>query len=195
MNDFVSFREILPADAHQILEWRRKSRVAEFLISEVDSNLGAQENWVTSSQERADYYHWLFSIHGTEAGILSIAGLDFIRGVASWGYYIGNDSFLGLGAIIPPYLYNWLFQSLNLAKVEVEVFSTNQVVLRMHSFHGYRRVPEKDREVVRGGRQFTLLAMELNANDWLRQRAMLKFVAEFPTTRWTARPSVIGLRA
>lgn len=192
MSALVSFREIDVSDAHQILKWRRNSRVADFLTNDVVDDLSAQRDWVRASFGRPDYYHWLFSLQGVDAGVLSIADFDHVRGVTSWGYYVGEDSCLGLGAIIPPYLYNWLFRSLGLKKVQVEVFSTNEVVLRMHNRHGYFRVPEKDRKILKSGREIVLQAMELKASDWLKQHAMEKFVADFPTNHWSARPSRVA---
>lgn len=188
MSAIVSFREVDVSDAEKILRWRRQSRVADFLSTDVVGNLSAQRNWVRASYGKSSYYHWVFQIHGADAGLLSISDFDPIRGVTSWGYYIGEDSFLGLGAMIPPYLYNWLFRNVGLNKVQVEVFSTNNVALRMHHEHGYVRVPEKDKKLDRGGERIFLQSLELRASEWLKQRIADRFIADFPINRWSANP-------
>jgi len=192
MTALVLFREIDVSDAEKILKWRRQSRVTEFLTTDVDDNLSAQKNWVRASYAKPGYYHWIFQLNGVDAGILNVSDFDPTQGVTSWGYYVGEYSFFGLGAMIPPYLYNWLFRFVGISKIHVEVFSTNHLVLRMHSHHGYIRMPRNDRTIVKAGQEVALQSLELTASDWLKQRDAERFIADFPTNRWSARPSSLG---
>lgn len=186
MSALVSFREVDPSDAAMILEWRRKPRVTDFMNTDVGNDVQAQATWLSSCFEKPHYYHWVFSMNGTEAGLLSISDFDLDSGTTSWGYYIGEESLLGLGALVPPYLYNWLFRTVGLNKVEVEVFANNEQVLRMHKYYGYLRAPDKDRAILKSGQKIQLRALELHARDWLLQDRMQRFVTAFPTYRWTA---------
>jgi len=193
MPALVTFREVDPSDASMILSWRSKPRVTDFMNTDVDNDVNAQTQWLVSCFEKPRYYHWIFSMNGTEAGLLSIADFDLDAGTTSWGYYIGEDSLLGFGAVVPPYLYNWLFRTVGLRRVEVEVFANNEQVLRMHDYHGYRRVPDRDRSIEKSGREIQLRALELHAKDWIQQHRMQRFVAEFPVARWTAGPRTLSM--
>ena len=191
MSAHVSFREVDPSDAAMILSWRRTPRVTDLMHTDVGDDVEAQATWLASCFEKPHYYHWVFSIGGTEAGLLSIADFDLDSGTSSWGYYMGEGSLLGFGALVPPYLYNWLFRTVGLHKVEVEVFASNEQVLRMHKYHGYSRVPEKDRAILKSGQEIQLCALELDARDWLPQDRMQRFVTAFPTRRWMAGPLML----
>lgn len=191
MSALVSFREVDPSDAAKILSWRRSPRVTEFMNTDVAKELDAQATWLASCFEKPHYYHWIFSIGATEAGLLNLSDFDLDSGTSSWGYYIGEELLLGFGALVPPYLYNWLFRTMGLHKIEVEVFASNAQVLRMHTYHGYSRVPEKDRAIVKSEQEIQLRALELDAKDWCQQDRMQRFVTAFPTRRWTAGPSML----
>jgi len=186
MTSLVSFRETDLMDAALLLEWRRKPRVTDFMNTDVDNDVQAHVEWLSSCFTKPQYYHWIFSLHGTEAGLLSISDFDLNSGTTSWGYYLGEESLLGLGALVPPYLYNWLFRTLGLNKVEVEVFANNEQVLRMHEYHGYLRATDKDRTILKSGKVVQLFGLELHARDWLLQNRMQRFVTAFPTNHWVA---------
>lgn len=188
MPALVSFREVNLSDAAKILAWRRKPRVTNFMNTDLDDDVQAQAAWLSSCYKKPSYYHWVFMIHGSEAGLVSVSDLDLDKGTTSWGYYVGEESLLGLGALVPPYLYNWIFRDLGLKLIEAEVFANNDAVLRMHRFHGYRREPNNDRTIVKSGQMIQLIGLQLHAKDWLQQNRMQRFVAPFPTRLWAAGP-------
>jgi len=53
-------------------------------------------------------------------------------------------------------------------------------------------VPRNDRTIVKAGQEVALQSLELTASDWLKQRDAERFIADFPTNRWSARPSSLG---
>lgn len=188
MSALVSFREVDPEiDAGKILSWRRQPHVSIFMSTDVEDDVEAQLQWLESCFERTDYYHWIFSIGGKEAGLINISGFETGAGTTSWGYYIGERSLLGLGAVVPPFLYNWLFRAIGLNKIEVEVLANNQQVLNMHEYHGYCRRPDKDGVIFKGPEAIELRALELTRASWLSQDGMARFSAPFPTARWVPR--------
>ena len=58
-----------------------------------------QELWIKKSYERKDYYHWIVQNKDEDVGFISIRDLDLVNKTSSWGFYIGEDSALGLGSI------------------------------------------------------------------------------------------------
>lgn len=183
----IAFRELTAADAAQLLAWRTQPRVAEMMVGEVSPDLDAQARWLAACFDRPDYYHWMVRIGGSDAGLLSLAQYDRDAARASWGFYIGDESQLGLGGLVPPHFYNWAFGPLGLQGLHAEVLERNAAVIELHRLHGYQRDPQRDRCIVKQGQELALLALRLDRERWNATRYR-RLVADFPTAAWRARP-------
>ena len=184
----IRFRELRMSDADKILKWRTSPEVTNFMTTDFEGDLGIQRDWVKNSFLEKDYYHWIITIDEQDVGLLSITDLDLKKGTTSWGYYISESEFFGLGAMIPPFLYNFLFTQLQIKKINVEVFEDNQKVISMHFLHGYVRESNLDRIIEKKGIRHNLFAMSLSSEDWSSKKAFQKLIAEFPMNLWVASP-------
>ena len=184
----ISFRELKSSDASQILNWRTSASVTNFMTTDLDADLKSQEVWIENSFLKANYYHWIIVIDKMDVGLLSISDLNLQDGTVSWGYYVAESDFVGLGAMIPPFVYNFLFTELLIQKINVEVFESNQQVVMMHSLHGYVRESNLDRIIEKNGSQHKLLAMSLSSLAWSNKKGFHKLIAEFPTNLWILSP-------
>ena len=187
----ITFREVQPEDAEMILAWRTKPRVATQMATEVSADISKQKAWLMQCYERPDYYHWVIESHQEPVGVVNLTGLDLRSASTSWGFYIGEDSAIGMGAFVPPYFYNFLFDVLKLKEVTAEVAASNESVLGLHLLHGYQRCPEKDREVLRHGEKLEMLCLVLKSHQWQSGR-FTKMRSEFPVALWKAAPSFLA---
>jgi RimJ/RimL family protein N-acetyltransferase len=184
----ISFRPVEAADAGMILGWRTQPRVDRFMTGEVNNDLAAQQAWLESCTQRADYCHWILQIAGVPAGLVSLAQYSAAAGTASWGFYIGEEEQLGFGGFVPPHFYNWAFGLLGLSALHIEVFFNNTAVIELHQLHGYRFAPAADRVIHKAGKEVLLVAMVLERERWNGQRYR-RFNAAFPTAHWPLRPA------
>lgn len=182
---FIEFREIQPSDAELLLRWRCSPEITRFMNSDIEYNLEKQKQWIESSYQKPDYYHWLIEIEKQPAGFINISEYNSQEKTTSWGFYLGEDKFKGMGAFIPPNLYNFLFKDLRLKKVYAEVMEDNAPVLGMHKLHGYQFTPERNRRIYKKDKEIQLLAMELKVTDWNFTKYR-RLNANFPTQLWKA---------
>lgn len=184
----LSFREVLEEDAMMILGWRQNPRVAEKMATEFSGNDATQITWIQNSRIRNDYYHWVIVESGVDIGLVSINQFDQINMSVHWGIYIGEDNFVGKGAFVPPYLYNWLFGDMSIEIVHSETFKENTSALAMHHFFGYESFPERNRVVFNSGIEKELVAMDLSRDNWSKQTRFHELIADFPTELWAGKP-------
>jgi hypothetical protein len=184
----ITFREVDVSDAEKILKWRTSSEVSDFMSSEFSGDLKTQENWITRTYLNSDYYHWILNLDSEDAGLLSISKIDLQERSLSWGYYIGESRYLGLGALVPPFLYNHVIKHWKVEKIKAEVLEHNLKVIAMHVFHGYVPVPESDRMIEKDGECIKLQSYSLSSSDWLTNKTYQKFIADFPVAKWIASP-------
>lgn len=183
MKKGLSFREVLISDAQLILDWRTKERVTSFMDTDVVYDIKSQQKWIETCYEKSHYYHWIIQIDGTPIGLINICDYDRKKHITSWGFYLGDDESLGLGGFIPPYLYNFVFNNLDVEKISIHVFANNKNVIDLHKMHGYTLCPELNSSIQKNGQEIILVAMELNKLSWSKSK-FIRFHFDFPTTLW-----------
>lgn len=194
MNDLtIAFREVLPSDAAMLLDWRASSRVNHFMATDVVPNSSQQEKWLRDCYERDDYYHWIYMMDGVDAGLINLAAYDRNVGVCSWGYYLGEERFLGKGGKVPPYFYRWVFEVLGVRELFTECFEDNPQVLSLYEGYGFRRAPELDRAVIKQRGECRLLGLRMDAERW-KSHARGHDRADFPVKAWKNSPAHIRAR-
>lgn len=189
----VRFREVEVDDAGKILAWRTDPRVADQMKTSVANDLDLQIKWVERSYRDPSYYHWIFSIHGSDAGLLSLTDFDLEKAETHWGFYIGDERFIGFGALVPPYFYNWAFGALGVERIHAVVASGNKPAIRMNEFHGYVKddslhESESDSDTIPRFVSYTL-----HKASWGVREVFSNKVTHFPCKKWLARPKHLTL--
>lgn len=183
----ISFREINIDDADLILKWRMSARVTKFMSTDISNNLELQKEWLTGSYNKPDYYHWIIEINNNPVGTIYISDYSEKDSTTSWGFYIGEEDAVGLGAFIPPHFYNFLFKELEINTINAEVFYNNTNAIGLHLLHGYKFQPQNDKVISKNNKDVLLISMRLSKEDWNFKR-FAKNLANFPTHHWNARP-------
>ena len=187
----ISFREIDLSDAELLLNWRSKPRVTNFMNSDIRISQKNQELWIKKSYERKDYYNWIVQNKDEDVGFISIRDLDLVNKTSSWGFYIGEDSALGLGSIIPPYFYNFLFENFGIEKITAEVFYTNVDVIKLHIMHGYKFNPKLDHVIEKNGCDELIISLYL-ARESFENSKFSSLRASFPVDSWLEYNNILG---
>ena len=178
----LTFREVDLQDSSMILEWRTKPRVASKMLSDVSDEMAPHLQWMGSVYQSKTYYHWIIQSGEKDVGLVSVNAINRSKKQASWGFYIGDDDALGVGATVPAYVYNLLFNpKWDTEVITAEVLETNTDVLRMHKMYGYELTPEHNFET-NGGT--SVIAMCLTKSKWESANKFKNFVADFPTAKW-----------
>ena len=187
----ISLREVTLDDAELILKWRLSDKVNNFMNSDVLNDLDRQKQWISDSYDKGHYYHWIILQEKLPIGLINIQNYSKKNKTASWGFYIGEENLDGhYGGFIPPIFYNWVFKTLGVTKINIEVFFNNINVIKMHQQHGYKFTPKLDRVIHKKNKDVLLVGMSLNSNDWNYNRYK-KFQKIFPVNNWLKKPKSI----
>ncbi|QJD85202.1 UDP-4-amino-4,6-dideoxy-N-acetyl-beta-L-altrosamine N-acetyltransferase [Cohnella herbarum] len=171
MIEFVKLQE---CHLEQVLGWRTKAAVTQYMYNDIEYNLENQIKWYeTISQSNSEKY-WVISIKGLLVGLISLNGIDQKNKRTSWGYYIGDEQYGIYGGIIPPYLYNYIFYELNFNKITAEVMEGNENIMKIHKLHGYRDVGVYQQHVFKYQRFHDVYVMELTKSQWELKSKLFK---------------------
>ncbi len=183
-NSMLRFREVALEDAETLMRWRTQERITQYQLTDFEPDLASQRDWIADCFLRDDYYHWIFQVDGQDAGLISLANIDLLSRTTSWGYYVGEETYLGLGFLIPPYLYNWVFATGMFDSVTAEVLEGNQNAIDLHIFHGYEASPGRGRSIRREGQEITVHGFILKKTAWRAQERYNGMNRAFPTENW-----------
>lgn len=172
-------------DAKKILIWRTNERVTRFMNTDVVRDLEGHIRWMKEAEDRADYIHWLICLNGRKIGLINICHLDVKRRETSWGFYVGEGEFVGVGGLVPPFLYNFLFFELGIERVLAEVLEGNESLVSLHELHGYRHTGRST--VNKNGLKIKAFNLVLTRDAWKEKQRFHRYRADFPITSHQAR--------
>ena len=179
----LAFRELDADDAELVLNWRVKERVTRFMSTDVEYDIDAQRKWLSNSFSRPDYYHWIIQYAGEDIGFINISDWNPNSKETFWGYYIGEDSALGVGGIVPSCLYKFAFSVLGVESVKAAIIHDNTRVIQLHTIQGYKFEPSRDFLIHKNGVDIRMVCMSLEKQTF-QEKGFDRLNVEFPTTKW-----------
>ena len=182
MSKLINFRELSLKDAELTLNWRIKHRITKFQFTDIKRSIPNQKKWINNSFKRKDYYHWIINYKKIPIGLISINDLNLKNKSTTWGYYIGSEKYLTLGAVIPAYFYNWVFKNFRINKIYAFVISNNLNVIKLHKFHNYKILKQKI--FIKKNKKILLLKKLLLSKYKWDFKSYQKCIANFPINKW-----------
>ncbi|MDA2933561.1 UDP-4-amino-4,6-dideoxy-N-acetyl-beta-L-altrosamine N-acetyltransferase [Acidobacteria bacterium AH-259-D05] len=161
------------------MNWRVRPDVSRSMLIDVEYDLEKQLAWYRKISPEETCRYWIISFEKTPVGVINLAEIDLQNRRCNVGYYIGETRYRYLGAMVPPYFYNYIFFELNMNKIFGEVLEGNENVLKIHDLHGYRKVGVAREHVRKNDRFLDVIIVELLRKDWLKRTQYHKYVSEF----------------
>ncbi len=175
----VRFVKLQEKHLEMVLAWRTKADVARSMFTTVTNNIEKQRRWFERISVDASCRYWIIMCEEAPIGVLNLAQIDGVNRRCSAGYYVGEEAYRSLGAMIPAYLYNYVFKVMGFHKIYGEVMADNARVLQIHALHGYRQVGTYKDHVFKEGRFYDVVLVELLSESWLNQKRYQNEMALF----------------
>jgi UDP-4-amino-4,6-dideoxy-N-acetyl-beta-L-altrosamine N-acetyltransferase len=175
----IRFTRLQEEHLETVMGWRIKPEVSQYMLTDVTYDLENQRRWFDSIKDSVTCRYWVISYQDTPIGLISLAAIDRVNLRCTAGYYIGETQYRQLGAMITPYLYNYVFQEMKFRKIYGEVLSGNKNILKIHEIHGFREVGTWRDHVLKNGVFHDVVLIELLAVVWLKQKKYGRYIAQF----------------
>ena len=175
----IRFNRLRKEDLEVVLKWRTTKDVTRYMFGDVDYNMKKQKQWFDKISTDSAYRYWMIYYEDIPVGLINLAAVDKINLRCNAGYYIGDMRYRQLGAMIPPYLYNYVFRKMKFKKIYGEVMAENKKVLEMHKIHGFRFVGTYKDHIFKYGKFHDVVLIELLSEVWLKQKKYDRYVSEF----------------
>lgn len=175
----IRFIKLKKEHLKTVMDWRMKSEVSEYMITDIEDNLETQYLWYEKVTSDDTYRYWIILCHNIPIGLINLAQIDRVHLRCTAGYYLGETKYRPLGAMIPLYLYNYVFKEMMFRKIYGEVLAGNRNVHKMHDMAGYRTVGIYRDHIFKKGLYYDVILIELLSEDWLKQKRYQRYIAEW----------------
>ena len=81
--------------------------------------------------------------------------------------------------MIPPYLYNYVFQEMKFRKIYGELVAENKNIMKIHQMHGHRQVGVYRDHIFKNDQFHDVILSELLSEVWLAQKRYQQYIAIF----------------
>ena len=183
----ITFREVELKDAPMILDWRNAPHVASQMLTTISSDIAKQRQWILTSCNRQDYYHWIVQHNDLDIAFISLNKFNDREHSAEVGFYVGNAKYSYLTNTILHICYYFLFIHMMIDKLAIAVFEGN-IIAKLHQYSGYEREPFLDIEVTKDGMSKKLLGYVLEKSNFLSKHPLRGEARLLPVSRWNCRP-------
>ncbi len=162
-----------------VLGWRVQPEVSKYLLTDVEYDLEKQHHWFDQISKDNTYHYWVIVYQNIPIGLLNLAAIDRKNHRCSVGYYIGELQYRQLGAMILPYLYNYVFQEMKFRKIYGEFIAENKNIIKIHQRHGHRQVGIYRDHIFKNDQFHDVILSELLSEVWLAQKRYQRYIAIF----------------
>lgn len=109
----------------------------------------------------------------TPIGVVSINSIDYKKKKSDWAFYLNSSERNGLGGFIEFNIINFIFDRLNLEKLNCEVIETNQSVLKLHGKFFFKQENFKEEQIIKNNKKLGIHFLGLNKDNWLLNRLLV----------------------
>ncbi len=106
-------------------------------------------------------------------GIASVSAMDHLHKKADWAYYLTQDARGGLGSAIEYAFINFIFDTLNMEKLNCEVIEGNDPVVKLHKRFLFQDEGFRRSNILKEGKRIGVHLLGLTKEDWMAGRDQL----------------------
>lgn len=152
-----------------VREWRLSKEVSQYMYTNPKISRDQQRSWfeAISLDESKEFY--IIRFQEKDLGLASITNINREFKKCQWAFYLGDTSVRGkgIGSKVEYRIIKHVFDDLNLRRLECEIFSFNQKVIKMHESFGFKQEGYFREYIIKNGEPLDVVSMALLKSDWL----------------------------
>ncbi len=172
----VSLRAIEEADLPRIVHWINDPEIRPMINRPFLLDMQAEIEWQKSRDRSRFPSDMAFAIilneDGRHIGNMGVHGIDWVSRFATTGTVIGEKDEWGKGYAVEAklLLLDYLFNTLNLNRVESSVLAINKRSLKYLEKCGYRREGTRKAKHFRNGAWIDEILLSITRKTWLKHQ-------------------------
>ena len=171
----ICLRAVEKEDLSFITICRNKESIYKYFYEYEPLSLEKQTEWFEDFLERKNEYYWIISLKESNIsiGTVSIYNMDLRNRKAEWGrFFIDKEEFpntKGFGSEVEALVLRYVFDYLNLNRLQCEVFSDNESVINLHKSFGFIVDGKFNEHIYKDGKYKDVTHLSLLKRDYLSE--------------------------
>ncbi|OQY51864.1 MAG: UDP-4-amino-4,6-dideoxy-N-acetyl-beta-L-altrosamine N-acetyltransferase [Candidatus Parabeggiatoa sp. nov. 2] len=179
----LKFRNILSVDEDTqslVRTWRNSE--SERMFSYDDHYISEDEhsNWLRSLQNNEKHVLYVVFFNDLPIGTVSLSNIRLKHKTADWAFGLAEEKLRGKGVagIMEYQLLEHAFGEFGLEKLNCEVFSTNEKVIRLHKKFGFKVEGIRRNNIIKGNERLDVILLGILSREWEEKREKLGKILE-----------------
>jgi len=165
-------------DVDFICNSRNKPKIYENFYEYEPISKDMQFNWIENFYKNKNGYYWVIesSMH-TKIGTVSIYNINWRSKKAEWGrFFIDKDinPQKGLGSEVEALVLQYVFDHLNMNRLQCDVLLENEFVWKMHESFGFKREGLMRQYIYKNGEYKDVVFLSLLKEEFLLEKTQNK---------------------
>lgn len=173
----VVCRPIKEDELEMIRHWRMLPEITKYMYTDPKLTSKGQQEWYKKIKQSVYDLVFMIEIDDIPVGILNINHINRKLKKCSWGYYIAvkEKRSIQLAIDLECSLYDYVFEVLDLERLEGEIFAFNKGVVRIHQMCGSEIEEKLDRYIYKNGIYYDVIRMGISRNKWSQIKQNIKY--------------------
>lgn len=152
----------------RILEIRNEEAVRNNMYTNHEIRPEEHQRWISGLKEATSQQFYAVLYQGEVAGGVGISSINTTHRRADWAFYL-SDRYQGqgLGSALEAKFLQHVFARGDIDKLNCEVISWNEAVVKLHKKFGFREEGTRRNHVVRDGQSFDAIFLGITRDEWV----------------------------
>lgn len=146
---------------------RNEKEIRRWMYTDHIIGLNEHLDWI--NQIRNDKQKIIFVVMNKDEeilGIVSLNRIDHLHKNTDWAYYLTKSARGGLGSAIEYSFINFIFDKLNIQKLNCEVVAGNDAVVKLHKKFLFEEEGLRRSNIIKEGKRVGVHFLGLTKEDW-----------------------------
>lgn len=169
--DLVPLEDVATEVQLKILDIRNEDDVRKWMY--VDTPIGINEHLHWIKQDKNDDSQLVFVVmeNQTEAlGVIKVTRINRLHKSAEWAFFLTREAKSGIGPAIEYAFLDFVFEKLDIEKLNCEVIEGNDGVVKLHKKFLFREEGFRHSNIIKNGARIGVHFLGLSLNEWLSGR-------------------------
>jgi UDP-4-amino-4,6-dideoxy-N-acetyl-beta-L-altrosamine N-acetyltransferase len=151
----------------KIREIRNEEEIRKWMYT--DHIIGSDEHLRWLNHLKTDDKQIVFAVLDEQSaplGVISVNAFDRKNKKSDWAYYLTSNARGGLGSALEYSFINFVFGSLNIQKLNCEVISGNDAVIKLHKKFLFQEEGVRRSNIIKDGKRIDVHFLGLTKDEW-----------------------------
>ena len=171
---FLNLLELREDQQNELMEIRNEDSVRSKMFTSRPIQSGEHREWIDSMRSDQRRTVWAVFLDTGLIGAVSMSNFSQQHQTADWAFYVSDrQQGTGVGGIIEFLFLEYVFDEVELAKLNCEVLASNPGVVRMHQKFGFAIEGTRRQNVAKEAAREDVILLGMLCQEWMQHRAKM----------------------